>query len=214
MKPLTISQRLALNRLPAKDQRVWARRTAGQDPAVPLTVPVATNWKEALMRIVNQEQVRSRKLTEQRTRPVAGGAAPELLDFLWLFYKRMDGRGIPVYAHTIVRTPEQQLQEFLDGDSRDDPRDGLYPHKGTAVDIIHSIYAWDMSEYEWLIFGEVGKELAIQRGLDMVWGGDWIKKGSNAKVGWDPAHWELRDWRKLCAKYPWKETLDGRYNSR
>lgn len=159
------------------------------------------------MRIVDKEQVVSRKLMEQRARPIVGGAAPELLDFIALFYRRMDKRGIPVFAHTVIRTREQQYVEFLEGDSLIDPRKKQWPHMGTAVDIIHSIHAWNMSDYEWLIFGEVGKELAIQRGIDIVWGGDW-KRPANKVVGWDPAHWELRGWRELQTQYPWKETLD------
>lgn len=162
------------------------------------------------MRIVNKEQVVSRKLTEQRARPLAGGAAPELLDFLYLFYKRLDGRGIPMFAHTIVRTPEEQQKLFLDGFSRDSPSDGIYPHKGCAFDLVHSIYAWDMSPQEWLIIGEVGKELAKQRRFDIVWGGDWLRKPTD-RVGWDPAHWELRDFRERCKGYPFEDTLRDDY---
>lgn len=159
------------------------------------------------MRIVDKEQVRSRKLMEQRARPLVGGAAPELLDFISVFYNRMDGRGIPVYAQCVIRTHEQQLAEFIEGDSKIDPRKRLWPHRGTAADIIHSVHGWNLSEYEWLIFGEVGKELAIQRSIAITWGGDWIKAGSNARVGWDPAHWELKNWKLLAPSYPWKETL-------
>lgn len=208
---MKLTERLAQNRRNTVEARLTSPgRTVGVSPAVPFGVQLPTTWKQAVERIVNHDQVRSRKLTEQRMRPVAGGASPVLLDFLWHMYKRCDGRGIPVYAHCIVRTYEQQLAEYREGNSRDSPQDGLWPHKGTAVDIIHSIHGWQMSEYEWLILGEIGKELANQRGFDIVWGGDWIPKGSKALVGWDPAHWELRDWRKLCASYPWKETLDGR----
>lgn len=199
--------RQSLSKGPPRDQRVTQpRRTVGQDPAVPLAVPVATNWKEAVMRIVNQDQVRSQKLTEQRIRPIAGGAAPQLLEFIWLFYKRMDGRGIPVFAHTIVRDYKEQLKLFDDGFSKDSPDDGKWPHMAFAVDLIHSIYAWDMSTYEWAIFEEVGKELAIQRSIDIVWGGDW--------KFYDPAHWELRDWRERVSEAPYEVTKDERYSVR
>jgi len=168
------------------------------------------------MRIVNHDQVRSQKLTEQRTRPIAGGAAPQLLEFIWLFYKRMDGRGIPVFAHTIVRDYKEQLKLFDDGFSKDSPDDGKWPHMAFAVDLVHSIYAWDMGDYEWLIFGEVGKEIAIQRNIDIVWGGDWFRKGQPriSKVGWDPAHWELRDWRERVSEAPYEVTKDERYSVR
>lgn len=182
-------------------------------PAVPLTVPVATTWKEAIVRIVNKQQCASQKLQEQRARPIAGGADPDLLEFLWVFYTRMSGRGIPVFAHTIIRDYDTQLKLYEDGFSDDSPKDGKWPHMGFAADIVHSIYAWDMSDYEWLIFGEVGKELAIQRNLDMVWGGDWFRKGSKARVGWDPAHWEVRDWRERVSQVPFEVTKNERYNS-
>lgn len=200
----------ALSKAPRVDNRVAVRRTAGQEPAVPLTVPHPTNWREAILRIVDKEQVASLKLSTQRARPLAGGAAPELLDFLYLMYKRLDGRGIPMFAHTIVRTPEDQMKLYLDGFSRDSPEDGIYPHKGCAFDLVHSKYAWDLSWQEWQMIGAVGKELAKQRRFDIVWGGDWLRKPTD-RVGWDPAHWELRDFRERCKGYPFKETMNGHY---
>lgn len=196
------------NKIVWNDRRV---RSAGLDPAFPLDSLPATTWKEAVQRLVDKNQVGSAKLQEQRMRPFADGAHPDILNFIALFYKRMDGRGIPIFAHTIVRSADEQRALVADGVSRDSPDDGLWPHRGCAVDIIHSRYAWNLSEKEWLIFGEVGKEVAIQRNIDIVWGGDWIRKGSEARVGWDPAHWELRNWRSLVSRYPfWSEQYPTR----
>lgn len=194
---MKLSERWSKDFRPRTEKRqVSPGRTAGVDPAVPLVVPVATTWKEAVVRVVNKEQVRSVKLTQQRMRPIVGGMHPQMLEFLALFYRRMDGRGIPVFCHCGIRTAEQQRIEVLEGHSLLPPERA--PHVwGCAVDIVHSIYSWDMSEYEWAIFGEVGKELAIQRSIDIIWGGDW-------KRPWDPAHWQLRHWRQVMTDYPWK----------
>lgn len=198
-----ISQQIIQNRVTNRELLSKRMRGGvGVDPAFPLDSPPATTWREAVQRMVDYSQIASQKLQKQRMRPYADGAHPDILNFVALFYQRMDGRGIPVYAHTIVRTAQEQAQMVADGVSNDSPDDGHWPHNGCAADIVHSIHQWNLSEKEWLIFGEVGKELAIQRNIDIVWGGDWIKKGSEARVGWDPAHWELRNWRDIMNDFP------------
>ncbi|QCS37219.1 hypothetical protein [Tortoise microvirus 70] len=58
-----------------------------------------------------------------------------------------------------------------------------------AVDIVHFGRYWDLSPKEWAVVGLIGKEVARRRNIKIVWGGDWRF--------WDPAHWELKDWKAL-----------------
>ena len=72
------------------------------------------------------------------------------------------------------------------------------PHNyGLAVDIIHGTKAWDLTRKQWEIVGHMGKEVAAQLGVKVVWGGDW--------KFYDPAHWELANWRDIGST--WKEPL-------
>lgn len=119
--------------------------------------------------------------------------------------------GVPAYAHSVVRTEVEQLRHFLDGTSQDDPRDGLWPHKAFAVDVVHSGKHWELTPEQWLIFGHVGKEVAKAMGLKVTWGGDWRRKPSDI-VGWDPAHWELFGWKAEAHLYPfpvWDKWVKG-----
>lgn len=107
---------------------------------------------------------------------------------------------VPVYAHCVVRPFEEQLRVFLDGHSKVDPRKSAWAHQAFAVDIIHSGKAWALDDYQWLVVGHVGKELAKAMGLAVTWGGDW-KPNANG-VGWDPAHWELTGWKAEADAFP------------
>jgi hypothetical protein len=62
-----------------------------------------------------------------------------------------------------------------------------------AVDIISATKAWDLSKKQWDVIGCIGKEIARKRNLKIDWGGDWDF--------WDPAHWQIADWRKYRTAY-------------
>ena len=113
----------------------------------------------------------------------------------------MAALGVPMFAFQVVRTAEQQRQMVWDGVSRDSPDDGLWPHKGCAVDVIHSGKGWGLTDQQWLIVGHVGKELAQSLGIKVVWGGDF-KPVKASGLGWDPAHWELLDWKAEAHQFP------------
>lgn len=97
--------------------------------------------------------------------------------------------GIPLFAFCVKRSYEDQKQMVLNGASRDLPNDGMWPHMGYAVDIIHSTLGYGLPDKGWLLLGHLGKEVAQQLGIKIVWGGDW-------KSLVDRPHWELADWKK------------------
>lgn len=112
-----------------------------------------------------------------------------LLEFERLLVKRMARLGVPIFASEVLRSAERQADLYALGNSR--ARAGEGPHQyGCAVDLVHSVHGWSMDKTEWAIFGHVGKELAMQYGFKVTWGGDFSSL-------YDPAHWEITDWREV-----------------
>lgn len=157
----------------------------------------------ALRTLQNRDFLLTQKYQEQQWRAVRQPADIRIVEFERAFVRRCKNLGVPVFAHCMVRTNKQQKLEFDEGNS-DIEKDG--PHVlGRAVDIIHSLRAWKLTEHEWLMLGHIGKEVAKSvkwterhpkghliehSGIRIEWGGDWRRKPSNL-IGWDPAHWEL-----------------------
>lgn len=142
----------------------------------------------------NEAFLKTPKYQEQQKRAVIDGAHPAIVEFSRKLCKRLAGMGIPAFPHCIVRTEQEQLRLFNEGFSKDTPKDGVWPHMGYAVDIIHSKLAWmDGIPNAWAIFGHVGKEVAASMQIGVTWGGDW-------KLFKDPAHWELTHWKAMAAE--------------
>lgn len=109
--------------------------------------------------------------------------------------KRMAHHMVPIFAHSIVRGQKEQEAAFAGGFSN--ARFGKSPHNyGCAVDLIHGVKAWQLDKKSWEIIGHIGKELAKSKGIKIVWGGDF-------KSLYDPAHWELENWREIKDQFPW-----------
>jgi len=114
-------------------------------------------------------------------------AHPRILEFKAGLIKRMASIGVPMYAHCVWRTPDEQLALFERKRTKAMP--GESPHNwGCAVDIVHCRFHWDLTERQWTVIGHIGKEYARAARLNVTWGGDW--------KFYDPAHWELTDWKQ------------------
>jgi hypothetical protein len=143
---------------------------------------------------MNPQFLKTSKYREQQGRAFREGAFPEIVVFEKAFIRELKKRGMPFFAHNMVRTFAEQDGLYVRGVTK--ARAGQSPHNyGLAVDIIHSNYAWDVfndpSSCE--IVGHLGKEVAQRVGVNIEWGGDW---------GWDPAHWEITGWKILKDQYP------------
>lgn len=175
--------------------------TEEQLMAVPMAPENVKDHGDALRAIRNEPFLNSDKWQAQQWRANREGAHPKILEFEDAFIKRMKALGVPMYAHCVVRTFEDQQAAFVRGVSKDSPSDGMWPHRFAAVDIIHSVQQWGMPEKSWDLIGHIGFEVAKARGIAMVWGGDW--DGDGRKEGfWDPAHWELAFWRSMEPEPP------------
>ena len=104
-------------------------------------------------------------------------------------------RGVPLYAHCAFRTEAEQAKVNSSGNSRAAfPRS---PHNiGEAVDIVHGVYHWNLTRQEWAFLAVLGwraldlvnRDLKKADQLQLTWGGTF-------KTLWDPAHWEITDYR-------------------
>ncbi|QCS37230.1 hypothetical protein [Tortoise microvirus 72] len=172
----------------------------------PGEVVVHDLYKEARAKLIDREMIMSRRYDEQQWRALRIGAHPDIILFTRLFVAKLKKLGIPVFPSEIVRTPARQAQLYKDGFSKAVGAKAPHPY-GCAVDLVHSVHLWNLSKKQWEFFGELGKELAKQRGIAITWGGDWPPIVD--KVGWDPAHWQLKEWRKIMTGFPFMPTNVG-----
>ena len=155
-------------------------------------------YASALRVLVARDFLHSVKHSEQLMRANRKGAHEDILLFEKKFLSKTAKLGIPMFAHSIVRNEADQTKAFVQGFSK--ARYGESPHNfGLAVDFIHGIKGWNLDEQSWQMIGHIGREIAAQNGLKLVWGGD--DPGVDDAFDWDPAHWELADWRRIKETY-------------
>jgi hypothetical protein len=180
---------------------------ADRDPDT--TVPTLGGaYASELRGIVDREFCFGERYRDQQGRADRTGARPELVEFERKLVKRAFKLGIPLFAHAFVRTGDDQNRLYVKGVTK--ARAGESPHNfGAAVDLIHGTKAWDLTRKQWAIIGHLGKEVAAAVRVNLppsddpgaprtgplriTWGGDW--------EFYDPAHWELTDWRDIRARY-------------
>lgn len=119
--------------------------------------------------------------------------------FTQKLFKQLRKRNFPMYVHTCWRSPELQRELFDKGLST--LTDGAH-QRSSAVDIVHTHFHWEMKWEAWRYVGLIGEEIARKNSLPIRWGGRWTSFP-------DPAHWELKDWRK----YPVVENHQERRTS-
>jgi len=162
-------------------------------PPPPRPVP-DTGYSQALAGMVDKLYLKSSKYGDQQRRADQQAAHPEIVEFSRLLVKRMGALGVPMFPQCVWRDRKAQEIAFKLGNSKAQWPDS--PHnRGCAADLMHSRHLWNLSPRQWQLIGHVGKELAVANGLKLVWGGDW-KRYPDALIGWDPAHWQLADWRE------------------
>lgn len=149
--------------------------------------------------MTDTEFIKTVKYGEQQLRADALGAHPVIVEFAGLLVSRMRGIGVPMFPHCIWRGADEQAELHRRGYTK-----VLYPNsahnRGCAVDIVHSTKAWDLTPRQWQIVGHVGRELAASKGWKLVWGGD--DPDVDDEFNWDPAHWELGNWRSHAMVRP------------
>jgi hypothetical protein len=161
-------------------------------PDHPVLLDEGGEYGAEMRGLVDKAFCNSERFGDQQHRANRIGAEPDILEFERKLIKRARKLGIPLFAHCVVRTGLEQDQLYVMGHTK--ARAGGSPHNyGAAVDLVHGTKAWNLTRKQWAIIGHLGKEIATQSGLKLVWGGDWSF--------YDPAHWELRDWRAIRARF-------------
>lgn len=158
------------------------------------TIPTlgASAYADEMQGLVNRAFCFTEKYGEQQGRADRSVADPRIIEFERKFIKTAFKLGIPLFPHSIVRGSAEQNELFRQGRSK--AKAGESPHNfGCAVDIIHGTKAWQLTRKQWAILGHLGAETARSTGIKVKWGGDW--------EFFDPAHWELADWRDVRRKY-------------
>lgn len=148
-------------------------------------------YAQAVKAIRNRDFCQSRRFVDQQMRADRVGAHPEILGFERLLVKRLRGMGIPMFAHCVWRGEAEQTRLYVQGRSKAAYGDSAHNY-GCAVDLVHGTLAWNMTERSWAVIAHVGKELAASKGWKLEWGGSW--------KFYDPAHWQLADWRERAAQ--------------
>lgn len=124
---------------------------------------------------------------------------PRLMYWAAVFVELARKRNIPLYVHSALRGKHEQTALVASGASK-----APYPRSahniGEAVDVVHSVFHWELSPQEWQLLRVIGRRaldlvnarLPKPRKLSLNWGGD---EGPTDRFRWDPAHWELSDFR-------------------
>lgn len=113
-------------------------------------------------------------------------ANPLIVAFAREFIRQGHLLGIPLRCHCIWRSNDEQARLKAEGRSKAGP--GQSPHNhGLACDIIHATKAWSLTKEQWQLLHVIGQEIARRQKINLTWGGGWSF--------YDPAHWELKDWR-------------------
>lgn len=163
----------------------------------------ANAYPQALEAMRNAAFIKTAKWQEQQLRAERNGAHPLITEFARKLVQRAAKLGVPLFPHCIVRTYEDQASAYARGVSWTPPT-RPYPHRAFAVDIIHGKLGWmdkPPIPHAWEIIGHLGLETARSMGIKITWGGDWDADGDTSdERKYDPAHFELSNWRDLYAE--------------
>lgn len=168
------------------------------DPADP-----PSDLQAALRGMVDRPFLQSQRYAEQQKRAVTEGCHPDIIEFNRVMVKRCARHGIPMFSNEVYRSDERQ--QLLHGQGHSKAGPGQSPHQsGQATDIIHGVKGWNLNAEQWRLIGHIGKELATQKGIKLNWGGD---DGPGDRFNWDPAHWEIADWKAQRDQYQFPRVM-------
>lgn len=174
-----------------------ARRWHFKYPTDPDYIPISESMVDAIAKYrITEGEFSETSLLKNHHRADFTGCPVELRRWYRSFYRALKAHGLPVYAHTCFRSPE--LQEHLRQRGLSQLGSGAH-QRAAAIDVVHGYYHWAPDRNFWRVLGVIGKQVAHTENLDLVWGGDF-------KTLYDPAHWELADWRSRAKVIPHEKT--------
>lgn len=158
---------------------------------MPFVIECAETYEKAALKLTDKGAV-------GRKRPPQAedyyGVHPDIVRFYQAFVYECDKRNISVKAYQFLRSEDEQNQLYVKGVTK--AKAGQSPHQfGCAVDIIDRKKAWNLSRKQWEIMMSIGYEISRKKKIAVINGGDWGKPDQPVTF-WDPAHWELKNWRE------------------
>lgn len=148
---------------------------------------MAETYQSAAVSLRDPEALRRASVISRMDGFVWTHADPLIKQFAQKLQNELRSQQVPMIVSECYRSRSDQQKALAAGRSRAKP--GLSPHQyGLAVDVVHAVRGWELTRKEWGIVGALGKEQARRMGLKVTWGGDF-------KSLYDPAHWELEDWK-------------------
>lgn len=153
---------------------------------------IGRTHQDAAQRLIDRDVCRSVPYRNRLLKASEVGSHPDLLKFSKRLLKELQARGYPFFPNEYVRDKARQDSLQKAGFSR--AKFGQSAHNyGMAVDIVHFVRLWDLTRKEWAVIGAIGKDVARRQNIKITWGGDF-------KSFYDPAHWELADWKDRLAR--------------
>lgn len=150
------------------------------------------SFSSSLSRLSNKPFLDGLRYEHQQLRANRRNCHPDILLFEKAFVRLCAEYDIPVFAHSIRRDKSTQDRLFRDGFSR--AKYGESPHNfGMAVDLIHGTKAWNIARKDWSVFYAIGSEASSKSGVQVDWGGHF-------RSLYDPAHWQLKNWRSVLER--------------
>jgi hypothetical protein len=155
-------------------------------------------YEEAALSLIDKDtETKRKKRVEQDIN--YDGVHPDIVTFWKGMQKECEKRNISVRAFEFVRSMDKQEYYYKTGRSKAPAGRSAHNIGGlgitAAVDIISTERAWDLTKKEWDILIAIGNEVARKKKIKIVNGSTFTKL-------YDPAHWELKDWRK------WRNAAD------
>lgn len=152
-----------------------------------LSLSEQQTYQAALRRLITPMAFQDVKFLNRKAGVDLSRLDLDLLRWVRAMARECEAMAIPLFVIEGYRDPARQAELKAKGNSKAGP--GQSPHQyGFAVDLVHYGLFWNLTEKEWAVVGQLGKEVARKQNLDLTWGGDFESL-------WDPAHWELTDWR-------------------
>lgn len=182
---MQVDPRRVFQRLIRRSARPVPRGLSIEGP--PVTVRLPASHKAAAAALVNRDRAQGVALSNKILQTSTEGADDDILRFSQAFLRDLRKRGYPFFPHVYFRGRELQNRLRKQGVSKAVWGQSAHNY-GMAVDIVHFGRYWDLTPTEWAVIGLIGKEVARRLNLKVTWGGDW--------KFYDPAHWELSDWKK------------------
>lgn len=150
---------------------------------------------EAMASLIDVQGMKTPAIRDRIDTVSYDGLPLPLVDFMRALKREMERYRIPMAFHEGWRSAGRQHQLMVEGVSK--ARGGESPHQyGLAFDYVHAVRGWKLSPLEWAQIGSIGHEVARKRNIPIEWGGDW--------KFYDPAHWQIKGWRK------WKSVMDAK----